>query len=73
MKKLKINSVKFLIFFILLIGFFFCLRILMVGMEFLVNGRYYCMKCVFDNFFIVLGFGKMGIFLSVCLMVINGY
>lgn len=69
----KTNSVKFSIFLILSIGFFFCLRIPTAGMELLVNGRYHCMKRVSDNFFIASGLGKMGTPLSVRLTAINGY
>ena len=72
-KKSKTNRVKFSIFLILSIGFFFCLRIPTAGMELLVNGRYHCMKRVSDNFFIASGLGKMGTPLSVRLTAINGY
>ena len=57
-KKSKTNRVKFSIFLILSIGFFFSLRIPTAGMELLVNGRYHCMKRVSDNFFIASGLGK---------------
>lgn len=72
-KKSKTNRVKFSIFLILSIGFFFCLRIPTAGMELLVNGRYHCMKRVSDNFFIASGLGKMETPLSVRLTAINGY
>ena len=72
-KKSKTNRVKFSIFLILSIGFFFCLRIPTAGMELLVNGMYHCMKRVSDNFFIASGLGKMGTPLSVRLTAINGY
>ena len=72
-KKSKTNRVKFSIFLILSIGFFFSLRIPTAGMELLVNGRYHCMKRVSDNFFIASGLGKMETPLSVRLTAINGY
>ena len=72
-KKSKTNRVKFSIFLILSIGFFFCLRIPTAGMELLVNGRYHCMKRVSDNFFIASGLGKMETPLRVRLTAINGY